>query len=115
MLFLHYHKTPAHLNDGVTRVMLSSMPWAATLRCAFSCWVYSNRLVFPFSSNDEGAGSGVSQYNDFISENKDQGIAGVSLDSRLVEHNVLPLFLLFIIIVILKLVYKVFLILFSTL
>ena len=77
MLFLHYYKTPSHLDDGVTRVVLGALydlirriytyihmyififshayillthtgavPWAAIIRCAFSCWIYGNKSIF---------------------------------------------------------------------
>ena len=108
MLFIHYYKTPAHLDDGVTRVILSAMPWAAIIRCAFSCWMYGNEnLFYGMGSSSDGSGA-ASSATDLSSDFLDQSVGDFSVRDRLTTENAFPLLVLLVLIIAMKLVAKVY-------
>lgn len=108
---------PPHVDEGITEVVLSLLPWAATLRCAISCWMYGNSQIIPFALSsiyDIGSSKGVKGtaiYADFVAKNQGKNMAYVQLTQRIVRANVFPIFFLFVLILVIKLIRKLWTIL----
>lgn len=115
VLFCRYYQRPPFTGDGVMKFVLSSLPYAALIRLLFACWM----LSAPGIGLDTSL-SGLSDltlpsslqvlhgYPVFVAglQNNSYGLPASLqfLKNRLVSANTLPLFVLFLIIVVYKVV-----------
>jgi len=100
MLLCRFYQRPPQLGDSAIRVVISLLPYAAIIRLAFACWMFSNKDIIPESTVDGTESSSLSSVREQGGED--------GVQARLFRDNVIPLWVLMLVIFAFKVVMQLF-------
>lgn len=115
LLLCRYYQCPKFMDEKVMREVCKLLPYAAMIRLFVAIWMFGNNDVIPsvianlrilpgyYSANPEEAEI---LYLKYLNDNKNNGSIGFYLISRVVRENVMPLFILLVLICIVFIIRK---------
>ena len=92
LLLLRYFRRPPKVEEGVGEVIMRCLPWAAIIRLGFACWMFSNQDIFPpgmanISVGGQSSGSYTDGLGFYQNTTSNEGVIGTT--STYVQ-NIIP-------------------------
>lgn len=122
ILLLRYYQKPPHISEQAMRIVLSTLPYAVLIRLSVAIWMFGNTKIFSSNNNNYfdiipfklklmniPKSTEISSVNFLNFLNKFKNIAGSEynfLEKRIFQPQTFPLFIFFLLIIIIKLLLK---------